>query len=83
MIKLKKTKISSEHEFFTQNKNIFLRYIPEWGQFSASEVYDNLVRCRQFDTIRRMFKEQNNFNLEEKISQIMADLSINSIRMGK
>lgn len=57
-------------KFWKGNKDIFLKYFENSGQWSASEIYDAMIAAGNFKEMDGIVQSKTNFNCEEFINKL-------------
>lgn len=60
-------------KFWKGNKDLFLRYFEDCGQWSASQVYDAMIKAGNFEVMNQIVQEKTSFKCEEFFKQIKGE----------
>jgi hypothetical protein len=64
--------MTKQKEFYKKNKDIFLRYVEDKDNVSASAVYDNLVE-NNISKLKAIITAKSEFRSEDFINQIRGE----------
>lgn len=55
---------TNKAKFYCHNRDIFLKYFEDCGNYSAETVYDLMIEAGSFDKIEKVIKNKSQFQLK-------------------
>lgn len=58
-------------KFFQNNKDIFLQYFEDCGQWSASQVYDFMIQAGDFKKMQEVIRSKSSFDFNSWVNNFI------------